>query len=133
MTANGYVQRFVRLRSATTGLPIAPPELRPKLVELAGENDANLTETIIQILAKRYKLAYEPNGRKTSPQSAHEVLNLRLPAELDRAVALSAASNGHNVQKEIISNLCAHVGLRPLTAQPRPRRPRAPRAPRLAG
>lgn len=109
--AGDYVQRFVRLRSHTTSEWLASPELRPRLVETAEAQASNLTEVVIGILARTYKVPFEPTGRRTAPADNGEELNLRLPSRLDRAIGMAAARNGRSVPDEIRAALCAHYGL----------------------
>jgi hypothetical protein len=110
MTADQqYVQRFVRLRSATTREWYCSPELRPRLVADAKAQDTNLTEMALQILAKRLKYTYAPNGRRTEPGSAEEILNLRVPVGLDDLIA--AAYPRLSRPKAIIRILSTHYGL----------------------
>lgn len=105
-----FFQAFVRLRS-TTGEWIAPPELREKLVADAEEQDSNLTEVVIAILAGRYRVTFAPIGRRTAPNPTGEELNLRLPWDLKTAIGAAANVQGHSLQRQIIGELCAHYGL----------------------
>lgn len=106
-----HFQAFVRLRSHTTGEWLVPEELRPKLVADAEAAGSNLTEVVLQILAARYRVAYEPNGRRTAPSKNGEELNLRLPWPLKTAIGASANENGTTLQDEIRASLSAHYGL----------------------
>lgn len=122
-----HFQTFVRLRSHTTGEWFVPPELRPRLVADAEAQDTNLTELVIQILAKRFKVPFEATGRKTAPSKNGEELNLRLPMALYKAIAVSAAAHPHSVQREILGALCANYSLA-LPAPPKRTRKRRARA-----
>jgi hypothetical protein len=109
MTTDQYVQRFVRLRSATTREWYCAPELRPRLVADAKAQDTNLTEMAMQILSKRLGYVYAPNGRRTEPGKAEEILNLRVPVDLDDLIA--AAYPRLTRPKAIIRILSTHYGL----------------------
>lgn len=112
MAEQQYKQRFIRLVNRKTGELLVPEDLRPMLAAEAERNESNLTETSIRILSKTYGVLFVPTGRKTAPAAAGEELNLRLPIELDRAIRAAAAVNDRSVQREILSALCAHFGLR---------------------
>ncbi len=88
-----------------------PEQLRPRLVEAADEQGSNLTEVVIEILARVYKVPFEPNGRRTAPADDGEELNLRLPVRLDSAIGAAAGRNGHSIAAEIRAALCTHFGL----------------------
>lgn len=124
MSEPDHFQTFVRLRSQTTGEWFVPPELRPRLVADAEEHDSNLTELVIVILAKRFKVPFEATGRKTAPSKNGEELNLRLPMALYKAIAVAAAGQ-HSVQREILAALCANYSLTLPTPAKRTRKPRA--------
>lgn len=109
MSTEQYVQRFVRLRSATTRDWYCDPQLRARLVADAQAQDTNLTEVVLQILAKRMKYAYAPNGRKTAPGDAEENLNLRVPVALDDLIGASFPRISR--PKAIIRVLSTHYGL----------------------
>lgn len=109
MTENGgYKQAYVRLRSHTTGAWFVHPDLRPRLVADAEEQGSNLTEVALRILCDRYRVPYAVNGRRTSPKPADEILNVRLPMALYRAIK---SSNDVPYQDAIRADLCAHYGL----------------------
>lgn len=129
MATEKHVQKFIRLSSrgrGTAGAPLAPPELRPRLVTDAETQESNLTDVILGILAERYKVEYQPTGRKTTPTGEDSPVNLRIPQRLFQRVAAAAASRNRTVQRQILADLCEHYGLR-LAAPPRQRR-RRPRA-----
>jgi hypothetical protein len=109
MTTDEYVQRFVRLRSATTREWYCDPELRPRLVADAKARDTNLTEMAIEILSKRLGYTYAPNGRRTEPGASEEILNLRVPVGLDDLIA--GAFPRLSRPKAIIRILSTHYGL----------------------
>lgn len=114
MTIEGKsIDLFIRIRS-TTGAHIAPPELREKLVEDALGQGTNLTEVVVAILARRFKVPYEPHGRKTDPVASQDVLNLRIPQDLRQKldVAGAMAKPKRSAQKEALATLCQHYGLR---------------------
>jgi hypothetical protein len=110
MSRPGYVQRFVRLRSDKDGEWFASPELRPRLVADAKAENANLTEIVLQILAKRVGYAYAPNGRKTEPGDNEEVLNISVPVELD-ALVTTTYPQISSASTRIIRVLSAYYGL----------------------
>lgn len=114
--AQGYHQTFIRLRSHTTGEWLVSPELRPRLVEDAEEAGTNLTDVVLQILAKRYKVPIEPTGRKTTPAKDGEELNLRLPLPLKTAIGAKANVAGHSLQRQILDDLSAHYKLAAIAA-----------------
>lgn len=108
MTEDGHYQAFVRLRS-TSGEWLVDPELRPRIVADAEEHDSNVTDVVLAILAKRYKVACEPNGRRTAADPGGEELNLRLPMPLYQRIAAAAAErHPWSVPDEIRAALCAH-------------------------
>lgn len=111
MAQNGYHQTFIRLRSHTTHEWLTSPKLRPCLVADAAKTGTNLTEVVLEILAKRYKVPYEPSGRKTKPAKNGEELNLRLPHELRTAIGAEANVEGHSLQRQILADLCDHYKL----------------------
>lgn len=125
--ATGDHNAFVRLRSKGPGGEwLAPPELRPKLVADAQDQNTNMTEIAIGILSRRYGVPTMPNGRRTHPKSADDIILLRIPQEL--AAAIGAAANAavprRTINDEIRAALCAHYGLRFVKVK-RPRRARA--------
>lgn len=109
MTTEQYEQRFVRLRSATTREWYCDPGLRARLVADANEQETNLTEVAIQILAKRLGYTYAPNGRRTTPGKSEEILNLRIPLELDDLIGTAFPRLSR--PKAIIRILSTHYGL----------------------
>lgn len=126
MTTDGTVQRYVRLRSLTTREWFCDPELRPRLVADAKAQDTNLTEIVLEILAKRVGYKYAPNGRKTEPGANEEILNLAVPVELDRL--LTTAYPDLSPPRRIIRVLSAHYGLGIPVPRKQTRRRRRPAA-----
>jgi hypothetical protein len=110
MSRAGYTQRFVRLRSDKDGEWFADPELRPRLVADAKEQNTNLTEIVLQILAKRVGYAYAPNGRKTEPGSKEEIINVSVPDELD-ALVTTTYPQINSPSTRMIRVLSAYYGL----------------------
>jgi hypothetical protein len=127
MSRPGYVQRFVRLRSDTTQEWFASPDLRPRLVADAKAENTNLTEMVLQILSKRVGYTYAPNGRKTEPGGAEEVLNLSVPVELD-ALLTTTYPQISSASARIIRVLSAYYGLAVPIKQKQTRRRRKPAA-----
>lgn len=109
MTTEAKVQRLIRLRSVTTREWYADRELRPRLVADANEQDTNLTEIVLMILAKRLGYSYAPNGRRTEPSSNEEIIKLDVPLELDRLVG--GAYPDLTRPKAMIRILSSHYGL----------------------
>jgi hypothetical protein len=108
---NGYFQAFVRLRSRPGGERLAPEELRPRLVADAEARGSNLTDVANEILAARYRVPFEPTGRKTAASPDGEELNLRIPWDLKTAIGAEANVHGRSLQREILAALCDHYGL----------------------
>lgn len=102
---------FVRLRSTTTGEDFAPPELRERIVADVEAQESNMSAVVVSILAKRYKVDYEPKVRRAHPSPGQSELDLNLPVDLDRAITISAAEHGWNRQDEVLSALCDHYDL----------------------
>lgn len=111
MSDTEFFTGFVRLVSRPTGEWIAPPELRSKIVADADAAESNLTDVVNAILAKRYRVAYEPSGRKTAASPDAKELNLRMPMDLKRAIARVATENDRSLQDEIRLALADHYGL----------------------
>jgi hypothetical protein len=99
---------FVRLRSKTTREWFVHEDLRPRLVADAAERGTNLSDVAVDVLCKRFAIPFEPNGRKTHPQRDDDVINLRLPAALYRALVSAYAVK---YQDGIRHVLCAYYGL----------------------
>lgn len=127
MSTDAKVQRLIRLRSVTTREWYADRELRPRLVADAKEQDTNLTEIVLIILAKRLGYTYAPNGRRTEPSSNEEIIKLDVPLELDRLVG--AAYPDLSRPKAMIRILSAHYGLGLPVPRKQTRRRRAAVAP----
>lgn len=116
---------LLRLRSRKDGAWIAPPDLRPRLVEEAKERDTSLTDLIVQILSRTYRVKCEaqPSSRRSSPPDDGSILKIYLlPLALYTAIAASAAKNQRTTQREILAALSAHYGLRLPPKAKRPRR-----------
>lgn len=105
------LQLFVRLRSATTGELFAPPDLRAKIVEHVEAQESNLIDVVSEILADKYGVPYEPRGYRAHPSPTGDVLALRIPVDLRKALDGAAFANGRNAQDETIATLCAYYGL----------------------
>lgn len=103
-------QAYVRLRSKTTGEWFAHPDLRPRLVADANERGVNMTEVAVGILCEEFGVEYEPNGRRTDPKVADDILNISsIPHEV--MVQLKQRYERHlDGAREI---LCRHYGLKP--------------------
>lgn len=108
MSNQDYQQAFVRLRSKTTGEWLASEDLRPLMVADAIEQQTNLTEIALRILAERYGIKHKPNGRRTNPGTDEAVLNLRVPGKLARAIQRTA---GNRWCHQIRFDLQDHYGL----------------------
>jgi hypothetical protein len=104
-------QLFVRLQSATTGLPFAPEGLRAAIVTDVLERESNLNDTVVAVLSEHYGTPWEPRGRRAHPNPNDDVLALRVPAVLLAAVDAGAAANGLSRQDETIRTLSEHYGL----------------------
>lgn len=105
-------QTLVRLRSKN-GPWLAHPDLRKRLVADATKQGTTLTEVATKILADRYGVKYEPNGRASDPSVSQELLNVALPPKLIEKVKVAAGRAGRSRwQDELRWALCAHYGLR---------------------
>lgn len=111
MSGEEFVTRFVRLRSRTDDAWIAPPELKQRLVADAESRGTNMNEVILEILAKRYRVAFTPAGRPGRASPSGYDLELRLPIALDRAAAAAAGANGRTVPREVIAVIAEHYSL----------------------
>lgn len=112
-TKTEYKTAMVRLRSQGPGQEwIVPAELRPKLVADAEEKGTNMTDVALAILATRFKIPYEANGRKSTPKADDDLMILRLPWNLFQVISATATSRRWSYVDEIRSTLCAHYGLR---------------------
>lgn len=122
-----YVQTYIRLRSPGAGWA-APPELRPRLVADAIAQQTSLTDVVCRILSTAYGVPVdESSTRRTSPRDDQDVLNVRLPRELVRVIAVVGQQRTprRTAQKEILTALSAHYGMRLPARLPRRRRRRA--------
>lgn len=119
---------FIRLRSKSTGEWLVHPDLRDKLIEEAEHEGTNMTDQIIQILADRYRVSYEPGGRKTNPGDDNGVINLgdAIPEKLEMAIKRAAVRHKTGTWiDQIRRDLCEHFDL-PMPPKPvYTRRPRA--------
>lgn len=106
---------FVRFRSTAGGM-LVPEELRTKLLAEAEERGTNLNAVIVTILARRFGIAFEPEGRsaaKSTPRVDVASLKVSLPIQLRQAVG-RAAQSAHpprSVPEEIRRALADHFGL----------------------
>lgn len=120
-------QLFVRLRSLTTGEDFAPPGLRGKIVSDVEEKASNMNDVVMEILARRYSVPFEPKHRRTAPAAASDILPLRVPGVIRDAIDRACAGTGRNRQDEVLVALCENYGLDPADARKRngPQRLRA--------
>lgn len=112
--SDAIVQTIIRLEShgeRTAGAPLAPPDLRAKLLADVEAQESNLTDVILTILSDRYKVPVTLARRKTKPKP-NGAIRLRIPVRLYGKVANTAANNSRSPQRQIIADLCQHYGLR---------------------
>lgn len=87
------------------------PDLRPLLVLDAQTLETNLTEIVVSILGQRYGVPFEPSSRRTSPSSDSDVINMRLPMRLWKAIRKSADKAGRRDMDEVRHALSEHYRL----------------------
>lgn len=104
-----FKRAYVRLCSDTNGHWFAHPDLRPRLVADAREQETSMTEVVLQILCDHLKLKYEPSGRRADPQPNEKLLNLRLPWRVFSALSRKYAPE--NYQDALRRVLCEHYSL----------------------
>jgi hypothetical protein len=112
-------QLFVRLRSATTNEPFAPPELRPAIVSDVLAQGSNLNDVVVAVLSEACGTAWTPRNRVSTPTPNDEVLALRVPVELLAAIDARAEGNGRTRQDEALAILCERYGLEFVAARKR--------------
>lgn len=106
-------------------LNTVPRDLRAKLIEDAEEQESNVTDVAVAILAERYKVAVpESRGRRTTPNPDSQSMLLRVPERLHTAIAHAAVTNKTSAAKQIIADLCSYYTL-PVPDPPRRRRRRS--------
>lgn len=108
-------QVYIRFESKASGEPLAPPELRPRLVADAAEQGSNLKDVIVRILSDHHRVPFEPVGRKTAPSTTGP-LTIKVPTRLFQKIAVAAAAADVSPQQQIIATLSAHYGLEPVAA-----------------
>ena len=94
----------------------------------AAEHDRNRNDVICEILARRFRVAYEASGYPFRPSSGSDQWTLRMPMALRTAIiraAEEASSPGRQVavSKLIISTLQAHYDLPVDSPRRRPSQP----------
>lgn len=112
--AKEYHDAYVRLRSKPTGRWLVHPDLRTKLVEDAHKAERTLTDMIVGILADRYDVEHAGRTRRARRVSDDgDVLKLRIPIDVWRAVSVHAATQDRDPNDVIRHALCSHYGLTP--------------------
>lgn len=111
--ADEYKQVLLRTRSTVSDEWLAPPELRPRLVEIAAERESNMTDVVIELLSEHYGVAYDLTGRRSVPGPDPGVITLRLPVTLHRAAARAAGSAYPQISipQEVTRVLCERLGI----------------------
>lgn len=89
------------------------PELKRRLIADADEQASNMNDVCTSILAGRYEVDVARDAtRKTAPSpSVNDVIMLRLPSGLRRALEYAAVATGRSASREAHYALCQHYGL----------------------
>jgi transposase-like protein len=136
-TSSRVTDLFIRLRSKNDGAPLAPPDLKARIVADAVEKGTNANAVAVEILARTFNVNADDwgqDGRRTRPGKPSEdeyVIVIGMPAKLrlalDRAAAARKNRDGlgkWSAQDEARVALAAHYGLDVPDAPVRTRRRR---------
>lgn len=106
-------QAFLRLRSRSTGRWLVHPQLKEKLVADAAAADTNMTDVAVGILAGKYDVALERNGRRAVASASTSELVLNLPPALATKIELASIRRFGRARltDEILLALHGHYGL----------------------
>ncbi len=102
---------FIRLRGQD-GRWWVDPQLRPKLVEEAREKNTSMTEVVVMIFCNFLKIQHVPSGRRADPKPDEELLNLRIPRHVWKALDAERAKQGVDSPYDFARTvLCKHYKL----------------------
>lgn len=110
-----------------------PPRLKGKIVRRVRDEDRNMNDVLVQILADKYGLPYTPSGRKAGNREvgASATIMLNLPPEIRAAIDFDAQTSGDTVRNTAVRVISEALGVpfketgRWVGARKRAARPRA--------
>lgn len=90
-----------------------PPRLKGKIARRVRDEDRNMNDVLVQILARRYGVAYDPTGRKAGNREvgASATLMLYLPNELRDAIDLDARASGDTMRNTVVKAISEELGV----------------------
>ncbi|MGH2920466.1 MAG: toxin-antitoxin system HicB family antitoxin, partial [Gaiellaceae bacterium] len=87
-----------------------PSTLKRRLAREVARRHGTLNDIAVELLAERYRVAFEPSGRKGSvPSDSGEVL-LRVPPELKQRLDADARERGIGKNQVIVETLAEQLG-----------------------
>jgi Arc/MetJ family transcription regulator len=98
------------LKNETTFVGGLSAELKDAIASEVAQRRTNMNDVVVAILARKYRVAFEPTGRRSSAIGPSGDLVLRMPAELQRTIKARAAESGATLQDEIKRTLSDYFG-----------------------
>jgi myo-inositol-1-phosphate synthase len=88
-----------------------PPALKREVVRTIAARNASMNDVAVEILARRFDVAFAPSGRKGGSAGESGVVILRMPPELKRRIQASAFATDSNTNNVIVNSLAEELGL----------------------
>jgi myo-inositol-1-phosphate synthase len=88
-----------------------PPALKREVVRIIASRNASMNDVAVEILARRFDVAFSPSGRKGGSAGESGVVILRMPPELKRRIQASAFAKDSNTNHVIVNTLAEELGL----------------------
>src|SRR5476651_2238761 len=88
-----------------------PPALKREVVRTIASRNASMNDVAVEILARRFDVAFTPSGRKGGSAGESGVVILRMPPELKRRIQATAFAADSNTNNVIVNTLAEELGL----------------------
>lgn len=79
-----------------------PPELHEAINTRVLVTNSNMNDVLVGILARHYKVPFEPTGRRAARASTHQDIVMRVPLKLRIKINMQAKSKNSSARTEML-------------------------------
>lgn len=82
-----------------------PPAVKAEIARRVELSESNMNDLIVSVLARKFRVPFEPSGRRSPVVGDADRITLRLPEPLRREIKAAAGANGSTLRDEVVHAL----------------------------